>query len=169
MENVKEINAQIRALEKQLKEAKSQKVKNKEEFELILAKSFDHIVKRDRTLLSLFVSNTFGVKMDIEEVLNNKATLMTLYREFILRKIRLQSKSTDKTKWKNWRDLYTLFYYPEWYEELVDDLDNEKKEWYETFDKGRVAKINKGIKESLVPFGTEQVPEKLVDFLMGKY
>jgi hypothetical protein len=115
------------------------------------------------------VESAYGRRFEFEELMKSSNSIFILYRELILRKIRKQSSSTNKEKWKNWEMLYILFYHPDLYEQMYRKYEEGDEDWMFHLSRSQKIQINKGIKENMVSFGTEQVPAKLIDFLIGKY
>jgi len=162
MENVKN-------LEKELKLARKLETERKEKFEKLLREAFNYTCWRSRTVPSAVLRKIYGFDVDREIVLNNNLSILVIYRELILNQLKVNSKSTNKEKWKNWLTLYVLFYDPELYREMMENYEKEGSTHKNISSRSKMIEINKGIKNSLVPFGGEMIPEKLMDFLIGKY
>ena len=163
------MNEEIKNLKKSLKEAEKKQQKEREKFEELLTKAFRFTCLSNREIPMRVVESAYGKRFELEELMKSSNSIFILYRELILRKIRKQSNSTNKEKWKNWEMLYVLFYHPDLYNQMYEKYEKGDEDWMFHLSRSQKIQINKGIKENMVSFGTEQVPGKLVDFLIGKY
>ena len=163
------MNEEIKNLKNAIKEAEKKQQKERAEFEKLLTKAFRFSCFSNREIPMRVIESAYGRRFEFEELMKSSNSIFILYRELILRKIRKQASSTNREKWKNWDMLYVLFYHPDLYEQMYKKYEEGDEDWREHLSRSQKIQINKGIKENMVSFGTEQVPGKLVDFLIGKY